>query len=80
MGKFVCPCGSDRFEIIMHVCDEVLFSATVYDDGNVDTIDHLKDYGGDTDLSDQFKCSKCNQTFGLGPSGPFIHGKVVPIM
>lgn len=63
--KFKCSCGSDSFEVLMNTHDQVLYSATVYKDGTVDTIDFLKDYVGDTELTDEFECAKCGRTFNL---------------
>jgi hypothetical protein len=72
MGEeFRCTCGSDDFEIIMYVHDEVLFSAIVYKDGTVDTVDFLKDYcGDDNELADHVECRDCGKIFDLTSDGP----------
>lgn len=69
--EFRCTCGSNDFEIVMYVHDEVLFSAIVYKDGTVDTVDFLKDYcGDDNELADHVECSNCGKLFDLTQDGP----------
>ena len=64
-NKFKCQCGSTKFEIVGIVHDQLLFEATVYEDGSVDTLDVLKDYPGDTDLEDIFECCQCHEMHNL---------------
>jgi hypothetical protein len=78
-NKFKCPCGSTDFEILAKVHDEVLYSATVYKDGTVDTNEFLNDFCGETEIADNFECRKCGRGFDISMDGPVEQGKMVEI-
>lgn len=78
-NKFRCPCGSDEFEIVSNVHDQILYSATVYKDGTVDIKEYLKDYCGTSEIEDQFECRKCGRTFDISMNGPVEQGRMQEI-
>ena len=64
--KFRCKkCGSEVFAVGETVQDYLFFEATIYEDGNYDTTNFIKDYGGgDTiETDNEFECRECGATY-----------------
>lgn len=72
--KFKCECGSEDFEITADTHDQVVFLCNVAaEDGEVTTLNSLKDYVGDTDYHDEVKCWKCGKVYDLSGGVPVLH-------